>query len=104
MYCSFACKPVNGQSSCGTVKPSSLKISTGFDQWHIDTRFFDKGITDYFGKVSCCMNEFTAKNKGKKVSLEVASKKSGFDFDSAAAHDAIHDCQATLSVWQWLNK
>jgi len=69
-----------------------------------DTRFFDKGIIDYFGKVSCCMAAYATKQNTKKVKLEVASKKAGFEFDSAAAHDAIYDCKATLKVWQWLNK
>lgn len=72
-----------------------------------DTRFFDKGITDYFGKVSCCMLDFALAYQGTSKpnkSLEFACKHIGYDFNKDSAHDAIYDCQATLSVWQWLNK
>lgn len=93
--------------SLASVLPAFVEITKGF---HVviynkafDLRFFDKRIVDYFGKVSCCMNEFTARNSKKKVTLEVASKIVGFDFDSSQAHDAIYDCRATLAVWEWLN-
>jgi len=69
-----------------------------------DMAYIPDEIKDRFGKVSCCMAAYATKQNIKKVKLEVASKKAGFEFDSAAAHDAIYDCQATLKVWQWLNK
>ena len=49
-------------------------------------------------------NEFAARNKNKKVSLKVAAKQAGYNFNEAEAHDAIYDCKATLAVWDWINK
>lgn len=68
-----------------------------------DMRFLPDDVKSGFGKVSCCMNEFTARNKKKKVSLEVAAKQVGYNFNEAEAHDAIYDCKATLVVWNWIN-
>jgi DNA polymerase-3 subunit epsilon len=69
-----------------------------------DMRFLPDDVKNSFGKVSCCMNEFTVQNNKKKVSLAVAAKIAGYDFNEAEAHDAIYDCKATLAVWKFINK
>lgn len=67
-----------------------------------DLRFLPDEVKSLFGKVSCCMTDFAIRNNIKKISLSLAAKSVGFDFNEQDAHNAIYDCKATLAVWNSL--